>query len=96
MPLNVIEPVMVIVPVLTLTVAKRLAVALPGMVMLAALRTPAPTVRFVVAAVGAVRVIAPLMFKVIPELIVTPFPPTALLAATVKVAAAASAVTVTM
>jgi hypothetical protein len=36
------------------------------------------------------------MFKVIPELIVTPFPPTALLAATVKVAAAASAVTVTM
>lgn len=95
-PLNVMEPVTVIVPVLTLTVAKRPAVALPGIAMLAALRMPAPTIRFVVAAVGAVMVTAPLMFRVIPELIVTPFPPTALLAAIVRVEASASAVTVTI
>lgn len=96
MPLNVIEPVMVIVPVLTLTVANRLAVALPGMAMPAAFKIPAPTVKLVVAAVGAFMVIAPLTFKVIPELIVTPFPPPALLAAIVMVAAAASTVTVTI
>lgn len=95
-PLNVIEPVMVIVPVLTLTVANRPAVALPGMAMLAAFKIPAPTVKFVVAAVGAFMVMAPLTVKVTPELIVTPFPPPALLAAIVRVVAAASAVTVTI
>ena len=95
-PLNVIEPVTVIVPVLTLTVANRFTVALPGIAMLAAFKIPAPTFRLVFAAVGAVMVIAPLTFKVTPELIVMPFPPAMLLAAIVTVAAAASAVTVTI
>ena len=96
MPLNVIEPVTVIVPVLTLTVANRFAVALPGMDMPPAFRIPAPTVRLVFAAVGAVMVIAPLTSRVTPELIVMPFPPAALLAAIATVVAAASAVTVTI
>ncbi|MGH3053641.1 MAG: hypothetical protein ACRDL7_01525, partial [Gaiellaceae bacterium] len=91
-----IEPVVVMVPALTVTRQMRLKVPLPGMAMLAAVSVPSPTLIVeVVAELGAVMVTAPVTASVMPELMAIPFAPDAF-AAMVTVLAAAAATTVTV